>query len=50
LPGLRGVFGSAGAAGHRIVGVNRKQLQRSLVVQLALCFTLIVDATLLVRS
>jgi predicted permease len=52
LPGLRGISGApAAASGHRVVGVNRKRLQRSLVVgQLALCFTLIVGATLLVRS
>jgi predicted permease len=48
---VSGVAVAAGAAGHRVVGVNRKKLQRSLVVgQLALCFTLIVGATLLVRS
>ena len=52
LPGLRGLTGAAPAAsGHRVVGVNRKSLQRGLVVgQLALCFTLIVGATLLVKS
>jgi putative ABC transport system permease protein len=34
-----------------VVGLNRKSLQRALVVgQLALCFTLIVGATLLVKS
>lgn len=53
LPGLGGVGGTASAAGtgHRVTGLNRKRLQRGLVVgQLALCFTLIVGATLLVRS
>jgi putative ABC transport system permease protein len=52
LPGLRGLTGAApAAAGHRVVGMNRRTLQRGLVVgQLALCFTLIVGATLLVRS
>jgi predicted permease len=51
LPGLRGVTGTVAGAGHRVVGVNRKSLQRALVVgQLALCFTLIVGATLMVRS
>jgi len=52
LPGVQGVSSSAAsAAGHRVVGMNRKRLQSALVVgQLALCFTLIVGATLLVRS
>ena len=51
LPGLGGLVGSAGGTSLRVVGVNRKQLQRGLVVgQLALCFTLVVGATLLVRS
>jgi predicted permease len=52
LPGLIGVSGAAAAGGgQRVVGANRKRVQRALVVgQLALCFTLIVGATLLVRS
>jgi putative ABC transport system permease protein len=51
LPGLRGVTAGVAGAGVRVVGVSRKALQRSLVVgQLALCFTLVVGATLLVRS
>jgi putative ABC transport system permease protein len=50
LPGL-GQLSGAAAAGHRVVGVNRKLLQRGLVVaQLALCFTLVLGASLLVRS
>jgi predicted permease len=50
LPGLGGLTGAAGG-GQRVVGVNRKRVQSALVVvQLALCFTLIVGATLLVRS
>jgi hypothetical protein len=50
LPGFGGMSGSSSAAagGHRVTGTNRKRLQRGLVVgQLALCFTLIVGATLL---
>jgi putative ABC transport system permease protein len=51
LPGLRGVVTAAAGAGQRVVGINRKGLQRALVVgQLALCFTLIVGALLMVRS
>lgn len=52
LPGLHGLHSSAAAAtGRRVVGMNRKHLQRALVVgQLALCFTLLVGAALLVRS
>lgn len=51
LPGLRGVTGAAASAGRRVVGMTRKRVQRALVIgQLALCFTLIVGATLMVRS
>jgi predicted permease len=51
LPGLRGITSGAAGGGHRVVGINRKSVQRALVVgQLALCFTLIVGATLMVRS
>jgi putative ABC transport system permease protein len=50
LPGLGRLSGVA-SAGQRVTGGSRKLLQRGLVVtQLALCFTLIVGATLLVRS
>ncbi|MCI0437066.1 MAG: ABC transporter permease [Gemmatimonadetes bacterium] len=52
LPGLRGISGvPAAGSGQRIVGLSRKRLQHGLVIgQLALCFTLITGATLLVRS
>ncbi|MCI0433547.1 MAG: ABC transporter permease, partial [Gemmatimonadetes bacterium] len=53
LPGLSGVRTTAAAAGSArgLAGLPRKQLQRALVVcQLALCFTLLVGAGLLVRT
>lgn len=52
LPGLSGLHATAaGTTGRRVVGIQRKSLQRMLVVgQLALCFTLLVGAALLVRS
>ena len=52
LPGVVGLTGApAAGGGHRVVGMNRRRLQHALVVgQLALCFTLIVGAMLLVRS
>jgi putative ABC transport system permease protein len=53
LPGVQGLGNAAGAAGgaRGSVGLPRKQLQRLLVVsQLALSFTLLIGAGLLVRS
>ncbi len=53
LPGLHGLGNAAGAAGGARggVGLPRKHLQRVLVVsQLALSFTLLIGAGLLVRS
>jgi predicted permease len=53
LPGVQGLGNAAGAAaGARgAVGLPRKQIQRALVVsQLALSFTLLIGAGLLVRS
>jgi cell division protein FtsX len=53
LPGIQGLGNAAGAAGgaRGSVGLPRKHLQRLLVVsQLALSFTLLIGAGLLVRS
>jgi predicted permease len=53
LPGVQGLGNAAGAAGgaRGSVGLPRKHLQRALVVsQLALSFTLLIGAGLLVRS
>lgn len=53
LPGLQGLGGASAAAGtaRGVVGLSRKHVQRGLVVsQLALSFTLLIGAGLLVRS
>ena len=52
LPGLQGLGNASGAAGSRGgVGMSRKHVQHALVVsQLALSFTLLIGAGLMVRS
>jgi len=53
LPGVQGLGNAAGAAGgaRGMVGLSRRHLQRGLVVsQLALSFTLLIGAALLVQS